>query len=140
MSNPASLPDLPICAFPRCSAAPTEEVIRALALCFFDYLQQDLDAFIAHKKTDKKYANMTEKQILNSLPLSALRRHVRREYIAGALQAKRMEEWYAKYMSDATMAIDTVTGRHIVAGPFGNFETVFGNQLALARDGYLSGE
>jgi len=109
-------------------------------MCLFDYNKEDLAAFVKHKRKQKQYANMTDRQILNSLPLSALRRHVRRHYISGAQQAERLQGWYAKYLSDAAMAVGPVTGRHIVAGSFKAFETVFNNQLALARDGYLSGE
>jgi hypothetical protein len=109
-------------------------------MCLYDYNKEDLAAFLKHKRKHKQYANMTDKQILNSLPLSALRRHVRRVYISGGVQAERLQGWYATYLADAAMAVDAVTGRHIVAGSFKAFETVFGNQLALAREGYLSGE
>lgn len=109
-------------------------------MCLFDYNKQDLAAFLKHKRKQKQYANMTDRQILNSLALSALRRHVRRHYISGAQQAERLQGWYALYLSDAAKAVDPVTGRHILAGSFKAFETVFENQLALARDGYLSGE
>lgn len=123
-----------------CTAFSAEEVIRALALCLFDYHKEDLAAFLKHKKTQKQYANMTPQQILNSLPLSALRRHVRRLYISAEQQAERLQGWFGKYMADPVMAVDPVSGRHIVSGPFKAFETVFSNQLALALEGYLSGE
>ncbi len=119
-------PMLPLLLHCYCSCY-AEEVVRALALCLFDYNEKDLAAFLQHKRKQKQYANMNDQQILNSLPLSALRRHVRRHYISSEKQAERLLAWFAKYMSDALVAIDPVTGRHIVSGPFEAFKTVFGN-------------
>lgn len=119
-----------------------ELAIKSLALTFFNYNEQDLDAFWRHKKKDSKYKWSTPQQLAMNLPLSDLRRFVRREYLQPEKQLQRLVEWYDKFVVNKAMAV-TLDGRHLVVGGtegFEAFKRVWNSQIALVQRGLLSGE
>jgi hypothetical protein len=119
-----------------------DKAIKGLSLSLFEYDQADLKAFHTHKKKEKQYANTTPQELVAQLPLSAFKRFVKRRYFDGALQAKKMEEWYAHFLLDPRMAVD-INGRHLVAGgPDGMkaFDVVWHNQITHALNQKMSGE
>jgi hypothetical protein len=121
-----------------------ELAIKKLALSLFTYNKEDLDAFWKHKKKDPsgQFKWSTAQQLVMCLPLSDMRRFVRREYLQPEAQLKNLQAWYEKFLVDPTVAV-TGDGRHLVAGGphgFHAFNKAWESQLALVQRGLLSGE
>lgn len=124
------------------SSCIAELAIKRLALCFFKYNENDLREFWLHKKKSKEYRNVGMTKLVELLPLSEMRRFVRREYLDGSKQEANLWQWHRDYLQDAAKAVD-VMGNHLVAGGhegFEKFQVVWNNQINLVRGNYLSGE
>jgi hypothetical protein len=113
-------------------------------LCLFDFNMSDLAAAVTVKrKQDSKLQYKTLQQLLDELPLSTWKRNVRRTYVSPEVQVQRLQQWFETYVAvGSTKAVD-MQGMHLVAGGdegLRKFQQTFHNQLALSRDGYLSGD
>jgi len=113
-------------------------------MCLFEYNKQDLEAFHKYKKAadPSTFGNTTATQLVNMLPLSAMKQHVRREYYDGALQAENMQRWYEQFLVDPRVAVD-LEGRHLVSGgPDGMkaFDRCWDSQMDLVLRQKMSGK
>jgi predicted membrane-bound spermidine synthase len=117
--------------------------IKDLAMAFFRFDSQQLAA-AANVQRDKhpEYKNLSTAQLVNKLPLKTWQNTVRRVYLPGGEQVAALEKWSEKYIYSEAVFVDG-NGRTLIAGGqdgFDAFARVFQNQMALARDEYLSGE
>lgn len=127
-----------------CVSCTAGRAIKSFALCLFRYNQQDLEAFHRHKKAadPSRFGNTAATQLVNMLPLSAMKQHVRREYFDGALQAENMQRWYEQFLVDPQVAVD-LEGRHLVSGgPDGlkAFNRCWESQMDLVLRQKMSGK
>lgn len=122
----------------------TGAAIKDFALCFFRFNQaQLLAAAKALRRKKPDYENCSAAKLVSLLPLSTWQGTVERIYLPGQEQRDKMESWRQKYIYDARVFVDTVTGKPLIYGGqegFDNFQKVYQNQLQLAIDEYLSGE
>lgn len=88
--------------------------IKDLARCLFDFHKEDLKAVCAYmKKKNKELALLTDKQLVDKLPLSTWKRTVRRCYLEGAVQAERISAWRQQYIKDEGVFVDTSTAGRV---------------------------
>jgi hypothetical protein len=96
--------------------------------------QQEADKFA-------KMSNMHHSELVLLLPLSTWKRTVRRRYGPASLQSKRLADWHAKFIDDATMCV--AEGKALIHGGqqgLDKFSAVWHSQLELVNQGLLSGE
>lgn len=109
-------------------------------MCFFEFNSKDLQAFLkSYRAKNPIYSNWGDKQMVDKLPLSTFKRHVRRMYSKPAAMEQQMLFWYQDFV--VVKAVDLL-GNHIVSGGskgLAAFDKCFNNQLQLAKNGYLTG-
>eukprot|EP00775_Hariotina_reticulata_P012129 gene12129-12267_t len=118
---------------------------KDLAMCLFDFNKDDLSrACAVIRKQKKEYWCKSDQALVKLLPLSTFKRTVRRVYLPPEQQAERLEQWYATYIEDLTVFVDTsVAGqaRPLIRGGaegLKEFKKVFQSQLQLVFKGMLS--
>lgn len=110
--------------------------MKKLALCLFDFHNADLDAAITREMAARPDTYRSKADVFDSMPLGKWTNEVRRIYVAGAVQADRLEAWFKEYEQEG---VDTLGGVHL----FQNIDAmavVVENKIKLARQERLSGE
>jgi len=115
-------------------------------MCLFDFNKDDLSRTCAViRKQKREHWCKSDQALVKLLPLSTFKRTVRRTYLPPEQQAERLERWYATYIEDKTVFVDTsVAGqaRPLIRGGaegLKEFKKVFQSQLQLVFKGMLSG-
>lgn len=123
------------------------EASKGLAMCFFDFIKEDLQAACDHLRSVKEeYKYKGNQALVRLLPLRTWKRTVRRVYLPAAEQSARLNMWLETYIANETAFMDTsVAGqaRPLVRGGAEGrkkFEKVFADQMQLVHKGMLSGE
>lgn len=116
-------------------------------MCFFDFDHRDMSNYLGALKKKKvvgnnNYRHSTASTLIRDKPLSFFKGVVRRHYLPGDVQIRRLDAWYERWIKQPLNAVD-MAGRHIVAnGPNGlrPFDITFNNQKDLCAAERLSGE
>lgn len=126
---------------------PAGQASKALAMCFFDFNKEDVQAACNYQRTLKgEWKSLSNEALLKLLPLKTWKRTVRRTYLPAEVQSARLNQWYETYITNEGAFVDTsVAGqaRPLVRGGAEGkqkFDQMFQNQLQLVHKGMLSGE
>lgn len=129
------------------AALSAGEASKGLAMCFFDFIKEDLQAACDHLRSLKEeYKYKSNEALVQLLPLKTWKRTVRRVYLPADVQSARLNKWLDTYIHNETAFMDTsVAGqaRPLVRGGAegrSKFDKVFAAQMQLVHKGMLSGE
>jgi hypothetical protein len=139
--------DFFLCVNNVLGALPAGPASKGLARALFKFVEKDLKAACAHvRKTNPDWANLSDVQLVDLLPLKTFKRIVRRVYLPPEVQAANLSSWLEEFINNESAFVDTsVAGqaRPLVRGGAegkAKFLKVFADQMKLVHKGMLSGE